>query len=87
MSDAERRAGARRAARDTADAAARAAAETGAPSQDEMTVAFTPKQLFTGFAILAGLIVLARRRGRRGRGGNVSGRDARGDSGRDSGGS
>lgn len=49
------------------DAAARDAAETGAPSQDEMTVAFTPKQLFTGFAILAGLVLLARRRSRRGR--------------------
>ena len=59
------RAAARGAARDAADAAARDAAETGAPSQDEMTVAFTPKQLFTGFAIIAGLVLLARRRGRR----------------------
>lgn len=54
------------------DAAARNAAETGAPSRDEMTIAFTPKQLFTGFAILAGLFVLARRRARR------SGREAEG---------
>jgi len=66
VSRAQRRA--ERAAAD--DAAFRNAAETGAPSPDEMTIAFTPKQLFTGFAILAGLFVLARRRGRR------SGREA-----------
>lgn len=39
--------------------------ETDAPGSDDLTVAFTPKQLFTGFAIVAGLILLATRRGRR----------------------
>ena len=38
---------------------------TEAPDSDDMTIAFTPKQLFTGFAIVAGLILLATRRGRR----------------------
>lgn len=41
--------------------------DTGAPTASEMVVGFTSKQLFTGFAIIAGLILMARRRSRRGR--------------------
>ena len=56
------------------DSAAEADAD-GTPTATEMTVAFTPKQLFTGFAILAGFVLfvrrLARRRGRGGAGGSI----------------
>ena len=46
------------------------ATDTGAPSRDEMSVAFTPAQLAVGGAVVAGLLVvgarilLGRRRGR-----------------------
>ncbi len=47
------------------DAGAEAGRGPGTSSEPEITIAFTPKQLFTGFAIVAGLILfLVRRRGR-----------------------
>ena len=39
-------------------------AESDAPK--EMILALSPKQIIGGFALLAGLIILARRRGRKG---------------------
>lgn len=45
-----------------------ASPETGAPSMDELRVAFTPGQVAAGFGIIAALILLVvgRRRGKRG---------------------
>ena len=48
--------------------AAETAAPDATPSSAEYTVAFTPRQVAVGFAILAGLVAFAvRRRRRRGR--------------------
>ena len=40
-------------------------ASSGGPSEEEMSVAFSPKQLAVGFAILASIIVLLAGRARR----------------------
>jgi hypothetical protein len=56
-----------------ADAAAVGSAEpddaddSGSPSSAEYTVAFSPRQVAVGFAIVAGLVAIAIRRRRRGR--------------------
>jgi len=52
---------------DTATASASGATSPGAPTEEEMSVAFSPKQLAIGFGIIASLALLligrARRRG------------------------
>jgi hypothetical protein len=42
----------------------------GVPSEEEISTAFSPKQLAIGFAILASLVVLLVGRARRGRSGD-----------------
>ena len=44
--------------------------DLGAPSEEEISTAFSPKQLAIGFAILASLVLLLVGRARRGRSGD-----------------
>jgi len=44
--------------------AEREAAAAGAPDPSDLSVAFTPRQILGGFALLAGLVMLLRRKRR-----------------------